>query len=91
MSKFTSFTQDITAKLIKETVQQTENAMLEQLGHLVTQGFLVWEETQPILIREENINSHSFNFKLTKLGRFKLKDQEYIERLEKENEELKGD
>jgi len=71
--------------VIPEIERQKEALLLEQLNELVKRNLLVIEQTQPILVRDEC----SDGVVLRQSVRLVLKDQEYIQQLEKENKELK--
>lgn len=73
------------SEIIKDLAAQQERIILEQLDGLVEKGLLVIEQAQPVLIK----NSHSNKIEVSQKIRLALRDKEYIERLEKENAELK--
>lgn len=72
-------------EITKALSLQKDNIILNQLSDLVSRGLLVVEETQPVLVKED----HSANIILKQQVRLTLKNIEYIEKLEKENSELK--
>lgn len=72
-------------EITKALSLQKDNIILNQLSDLVSRGLLVVEETQPVLVKED----HSDNIILKQQVRLTLKNIEYIEKLEKENSELK--
>lgn len=63
-----------------------ETLILESLNELISRGLLVVEETQPVLVRE----CDSASISVRQSVRIHLKDQEYIQKLEKENQDLKS-
>lgn len=77
-----------TQELMTQVLKQQENLILEQLGELLTRKLLVVEATQPVLTSEYDV-SGKYTLELKQAIRLKLRDQEYIENLEKENKELK--
>jgi hypothetical protein len=86
LSKSTS---DMLKAVNKAATEQTEAIILEQLGELVTRGLLVVEETKPMITMEHrNADDAGYTFRMTRAIRLVLKDQEYIERLEKEIADL---
>ena len=89
MSKFDiNSTTDYTNTLIKNVLKQQEQIILEQLGELIDRKLLVLESTQPVLTTHYEPGGKTV-LKLDQACRLVLKDQEYIEKLEKENAELK--
>jgi len=80
---------DYMQNLIKETAtkmaEQKEKMLLEQLSELLDRGLLVIEQTQPVLVHE----SHTNELRMEQSVRLVLRDQEYVEKLEKENTELR--
>jgi len=77
------------SEIVLDLAKQKENKILEQLGLLVSKGLLVMEETHPTIVRRVPENSGDYTFELCQSVRFLLKDQEYIEKLEKENKEMR--
>ena len=75
--------------IVHEAIKQKENLILDQLTELVSRGLLVVEQTNPTLTRTYNHSSQQHEVKLAQCIKLKLKDQEYIERLEAENKEYK--
>lgn len=69
--------------------KQTEIIILEQLNDLISRNLLIVETTQPTFVTEYSQNSDKIQVKVMQQCRLVLKDKEYIEKLEKENEELK--
>lgn len=84
MSFFMNFEDKYTKQLSKQVAKSTESAILEQLDELVSRNLLVIEQQQPVLVRSSN----SGTMEVQSSVRVLLKDQEYIEKLEKENKEL---
>lgn len=76
-----NYIQSITNDLYK----QKDNIILEQLNDLISRDLLIVEETQPVLVRDFESNKIT----LRQSVRLVLKDKEYIEKLERENKELK--
>lgn len=72
-------------KIIDQAVEQTEAAMLEQLGDLVRMGLLIWEQGPMTLYQEPH---NPFAIKVGFTGRLLLKDQEYLNQLEAQNDSL---
>lgn len=72
-------------QITREVLRQKDSYILESLNELISRGLLEVHETQPVLVRE----SDSMKITLKQSVKLVLKDQEYIEKLEKENQELK--
>lgn len=81
---------DILHKTAKQASELKEAIILEQLSELINRGLLIIEETQPLLtINRRCEDKHGVELKMSQGIRLVLKDQEHIEKLEKENAELK--
>lgn len=80
-----SSTQSIVHEIARDIHIATENAILDQLNDFVDRGLIAIEITNPILVQDPFSNKVLIKqqVKLT------LKDKEYIEKLEKENQNLK--
>lgn len=76
---------DMASALHNEMLKNEENELLLQLNEFISRGAIVIEKTQPVLIQDLYSNTIKISSKI----RLVLKDQEYIETLEKENNELK--
>jgi hypothetical protein len=72
-------------EISKELMKQKEKVIMEQLNDLVSKKLLVIQETEPVLIQ----CPMSYNIKLEQKVRLVVQDSEYIEKLEKENKNLK--
>lgn len=68
---------------IKEICKQKESLILESLNELVSRGLLVLHETEPVLVQDYDTHT----IKLLQKVKLVLKDQEYIESLEKKLKE----
>ena len=80
-------------KVLHKLMKQKEQLLLDQLGELVSRGLLVIEETPAIFVKslyDDLRPDGDYKFELRQTVRFVLKDQEYIEKLEKENKELQS-
>lgn len=73
------------AEMTREIQKQTENKLLEQLNDFISRGLIEVESTQPVLIQDQWSAKVSVQMSIN----LRLKDKEYIERLEKENEAFK--
>jgi len=71
-----------------DIAKQQEELILESLGELITRGLLVVEKTQPVLVGRWERDRDKYTVELRQNIKLVLKDQEYIEKLEKENKEL---
>lgn len=71
-------------ELATKVAKQTEAAIVEQLQELVSRGLLELQVTQPTFTMNDDGKLH-----YSQQCRLLLKDQEYIEKLEAENEKLK--
>ena len=67
--------------IVSEISVQRDRVILEQLGELTRRGLLVVEQTEPVLVYEhDDCGGHAYRVK--QAVSLKLKDQEYIEKLE---------
>lgn len=73
-------------KTVQDIMSQKESIILNQLNDLISRGLLVVEEGTSVLTYSE----HSSKIELNQSINLKLKDQDYIEQLERENKELKA-
>lgn len=71
--------------VIQEVGEQKERKLMEQLGWLVDRDLLVIVETKPTLVQKPG----ECKFEIVGSVELKVKDHEYIEKLENENVELK--
>lgn len=62
-----------------------ENALTADLNRLVKEGLLTIEQSVPVIVREPM----STTIRVMGSVRLVLREQEYIERLERENKELR--
>ena len=74
--------------VITDVMKQQESIILDQLSDLVNRGLLVLETTQPLLTSRTD-EYGNYKIELNQYCKLKLKDQDYIEKLEKENKILK--
>ena len=72
--------------MTEELAKQSQDIILEQLNDLISRNLLVVEQGPLQLIQEYNSNT----IKVAQNVKLVLKDKEYIEKLEKENQELKN-
>lgn len=63
-----------------------DQMILQQLNEFISRGLIEVRVTQPMLVRDQD----STVIKLSQAVQLVLKDQEYIENLEKENQKLKS-
>lgn len=76
--------------LMNQVASQQEAIMVEQLNELISRGLLVVEKTEPLFVTNNGYESNDgYKIEYRQKIRLLLKDQEYIEKLEKENKELK--
>lgn len=73
-------------KLLQEAAEQREKAIMKQLSDLVSRGLLKIEIEDTALVR--SFNNMELEYK--EVVKVTLKDQEYIEALERENAELRA-
>lgn len=78
-----------TQEVINDVLKQQERIILDQLGELIDRGLLEFQSTQPVITSEYDYTTNKTILNLSQYGKLVLKDQEYIEKLEKENKELK--
>lgn len=85
-------TSEILQKVAKEAAKQENEILTSQLNEFISRGLLVVEVTQPMLVTsfEVNENNPGYEVRIERGVRLVLKDQEYIEKLERENTELKN-
>lgn len=74
------------SKIIADIMHQEENLILVQLQDLIKRGLLVVERGPAILVEDFMSN----NIQLRQTITLTVKDKEYIEKLERENHELKN-
>jgi len=74
-------------ELARIQIKQIDDSILKQLNEFISRGLLVVEQKQPVLIQD----SRSSEIRVSTFISLKLKDQEYIEKLEIENKEMKKD
>lgn len=86
MSFYIDSSDNLAQELIKQSAKKQEEYILSQLNEFISRGLIVVERTQVTFIRDEMSNE----IKISQGIRLVLKDQEYIEKLEKENKELKN-
>lgn len=83
MNTVSSFVNDTARALI----QKRNEVLGEQLNLLIRQGILIIEETQPVLVQEPT--PHGVVVKVQMSVDLKVRDQERLQELVRENEELK--
>lgn len=77
------------SELAKEAVRHANEAILSQLQDFASRGLIEIQMTVPVFVQVVNpIGKHTFS--IQQGCRLVLKDKEYIEKLEKENKELKN-
>jgi hypothetical protein len=69
---------------LKSLYKQKDSLILESLNELVSRGLLEVQETEPVLVQDCVTDT----IRLSQKVKLVLKDQEYIEKLEKRNKEL---
>ena len=69
-------------ELARNVAKETENSIMEQLNEFIKRGLIVVESKAPTLVRELHTTRHG-GLKVMTSVKLKLKDQEYIENLEK--------
>jgi CO dehydrogenase/acetyl-CoA synthase gamma subunit (corrinoid Fe-S protein) len=75
----------------KEAAKQTESELMSQLNELIKRGLLVVEETQPLLVKAfESAEHHGYEVRMERGVRLVLKDQEYVQSLEKKIVDLEA-
>lgn len=79
-------------EVMKDLNQQTEDMILEQLGMLVSRGLLVIEKGPMTIVEAYRpaFGPDPMKLEMRQSVRIVLKDQEYIKKLEDENEELRS-
>lgn len=78
---------DVTKELTDKVAASTEESILSQLNYLISKGLLEVEHG-PLVMTEDTINRE---VKVSRSVTLSLKDQEYIEKLERENDKLIGE
>lgn len=71
--------------IAEQTARATENEIMKQLNELISRGLLDIEMTGPLLTKDMLTNE----IRVSQSVKLHLRDKAYIERLEKENAELK--
>ncbi len=74
------------SQAMAEVASQTEETILSQLNEFVSRGLLTVERTTPLLVADP----HSTKLTVKTKVQLKIKDQEYIESLERQVKELSG-
>lgn len=81
----------ISQDVAKLSAEHTESLILEQLTELTKRGLLVIEETQPMLSMINILaDQDAYELRITRGIRLVLKDQEYVESLEKKIVDLEA-
>lgn len=78
-------TAELLSDVSKMVSQETENKILKQLSWFIERNLLVIHSSQPVLTYDE----FSRELKVSQQVELVLKDKEYVEKLEKENSEMK--
>lgn len=76
-------------ELAKNIAKQTENLVLEQLNEFVKRGLIMIETSSPVLVWNLDPSDPNAKLEMRRTVKLVLKDQEYIEQLERENKALK--
>lgn len=74
------------SKLANEIAEQTEKAIVSQLNDFISRGLIELEVSEPILVQD--CDKSGIQYKRSVL--LKLKDREYVEKLEKKVELLEN-
>ncbi len=72
-------------EMTRDLTRQKESILAEQLGDLVKRGILVCEESQPAIVYDHTKDKYL----LQQTVKLTVREKEYIEKLERENAELK--
>ena len=83
---FMSSTSSIIESIHRKMSEGQESMILSQLNDFISRGLIVVETTSPILVQDAD----SDRLVMRQACQLKLKDQEYIQKLELENAELKA-
>lgn len=83
MSKFMDHANRTAMEMVKQISAQKEALIMEQLNELISRGLLVVEQTEPVLIEEYDPMTNLPRVEFKQSIKLKLKDQEYIEQLER--------
>ncbi len=75
---------NMVAEIGGEIARQTEKNILAQLNEFISRGLLIVESTQPVFVREPDSTKLIVRTSVS----LRLKDQEYIESLERQIKEL---
>lgn len=78
---------DFISTLTSNISYELEKSLLGQLKDFVDRGIIAAEYSKPLLT--STITSKGEEYQYSQVITLKLKDQEYVEHLEKENEELR--
>jgi hypothetical protein len=74
----------VASDLCRETAKQTEDIILDQLNEFISRGLIVVEKGPMTLIHDSYLDKITINQSVS----LKLKDQEYIEKLEGQIKDL---
>jgi len=83
-------TKDIIQESERNFESKREKIILEQLSDLINRGLLEIQSTVPVITRKDSPENSKVELEISSAVRLVLKDREYIEKLEKENGELKA-
>ena len=72
----------------KTIAEKKDSIILEQLNELIIRGLLIVELTEPTITTVELFATRETTIQVSQQCRLVLKDQEYIEKLEKRCEKL---
>jgi hypothetical protein len=76
-------------QLAHEVAKQTESLILEQLNDFISRGLICVEQVGPTFVQVVNPLNSRNTVSIQQSVRLVLKDKEYVEKLEKENKELR--
>jgi hypothetical protein len=74
----------VVSEVGSEIARQTEQTLMHQLNEFISCGLIEIESSQPLFVREQD----SDNVTIRTAVKLKLKDQDYIESLERQIKEL---
>jgi hypothetical protein len=77
-------TADLASRVAREVAVETENVILDQMNDFVSRNLIEIEQSDLQLIREDD-----GRLKMGRTVKLRLKDKEYIQRIENENREMR--
>jgi hypothetical protein len=78
---------EIADLMYRQCQEANQDLMIGQLGNLVERGIIKWVPGEMSIVRHP-IDPYKFEIRVS--GKFECSEQEYIEKLEKENDDMRN-